>query len=311
MRGSTTDTDAAPRPRLSVVVASFNDGALLIRCVDALVAQADSAKVELLVVRDAERSDGFDRAAAESRFPHVRWIEGPPGSTVPRMRSLGIAASRGEVVALLEDDCLVQEGWCDAAMGIAEDQCVALGGAVEPGPYTRTLDWGVYFCEYARFMLPVPRVQSPPLPGNNVAYKRSALAPLPADAREGFQEVFVHAEWRRAGLATRATDALVVQNVNSWPLRHVTAVPFHHGRAFAARRFQTKGILVRVAIGLMTLGLPVLKIFRLFRETISRGRLVGRMVLALPWIVAFTTSWSIGEAIGCVFGAGTSASRWR
>lgn len=151
----------------------------------------------------------------------------------------------------------------------------------------------------------------PSLPGNNVAYKRSALAPLPADAREGFQEVFVQAEWRRAGLATSATDALVVQNVNSWPLGQVTSIPFHHGRAFAARRFQAKGALVRVAISVLTLGLPALHIFRLFGETISRGRLVGRMVLALPWVVVFTTSWSIGEAMGCVFGAGTSASRWR
>lgn len=309
---SSSTTDAAPRPGLSVVVASLNDGAVLMRCVKALVAQADAAKVEILVVRDVERSDGFDKAVAESRFPDVRWIEGPPGCTVPRLRSLGIAASRGEVVALLEDDCLVQEGWCEVATSVTtQGQYVAVGGAVEPGPYTRTLDWGVYFCEYARFMLPVPSVRSPPLPGNNMAFKRSALARLPADAREGFQEVFVQAEWRRAGLATSATDALVVQNVNSWQLGQVTSIPFHHGRAFAARRFRGKGTLMRVAIGLRTLGLPALKIFRLFGETISRGRLVGRVVLALPWVVIFTTSWSIGEAMGCVFGEGTSASRWR
>jgi hypothetical protein len=292
-------------------VASLNDGALLIRCVEALVAQADAAKVELLVVRDVQRSDGFDRAMAESRFPEVRWIEGPPGCTVPRLRSLGIAASRGEVVALLEDDCLVQKGWCDVAMSITQSPYVAVGGAVEPGPYARTLDWGVYFCEYARFMLPVPNVRSPALPGNNAAYKRSALAPFPSDAPEGFQEVFAQAEWRRAGLATSATDALVVQNVNSWPVRQVTSVPFHHGRAFAARRFQATSMPVRVAISLLTLFLPALRIFRLFGETISRGRLVGRMVMALPWIVVFTISWSMGEAMGCLFGAGNGASRWR
>ncbi len=308
---SSFTTDAAPRPRLSVVVASLNDGALLMRCVKALVAQADAAKVEILVVRDVERSDGFDRAMAESRFPNVRWTEAPAGCTVPRLRSLGIAASRGEVVALLEDDCLVQEGWCEVAMSVTHGQYVAVGGAVEPGPYARRLDWGVYFCEYARFMLPVPRVRSPSLPGNNMAFKRSALARLPADGREGFQEVFVQAEWRRAGLATSATDALVVQNVNSWPLSQVTSIPFHHGRAFAATRFRAKGRLTRIAIGLLTLGLPALKILRLFGETTSRRRLVGRMVLALPWVVVFTMSWSIGEAMGCVFGAGTSASRWR
>lgn len=102
------------------------------------------------------------------RFPAVRWIDAPPGSPVPWLRAAGIAESRGEIVGLLEDDCVVNPGWCLAAIDARVSPDVGVGGAVEPGPYAKTLDWGVYFCEYGRFMLPVRKTSHPPLPGNTM-----------------------------------------------------------------------------------------------------------------------------------------------
>jgi hypothetical protein len=311
VNSSITDAGAAARPQLSVVVASLSHGSILYRCLEGLLAETGSGQAEVIVVRDVERVDGFDRTSATRRFPQVRWIEAPPGCTVPRLRTLGIAASRGDAIALLEDDCLVQPGWCQAALTVTGSGYAAIGGAVEPGPYRRTSDWGVYFCEYARFMLPVPKIDSPPLPGNNAVYTRSALLQLPPSAQEGFQEVFVQAEWRRVGLATSASDALVVQNINSWPAQQVTSVPFHHARAYAARRFQGRSLAERIPIALTTALLPAVKTYRLLMESARRGRLVGPLVRSLPWVIAFNTSWSVGEAIGCVFGPGSSGTRWR
>jgi hypothetical protein len=182
---------------------------------------------------------------------------------------------------------------------------------VEPGSYARSLDWAVYFCEYARFMLPLPTAGSPPLPGNNAAYKRSALAALPAGAAGGFQEVFVQAEWQRAGLTTGAADALVVDNINRWPVRQLTGVPFHHARAYAARRFHGRPLTTRASIAAMTLALPAVKVVRLIRETASRGRLMSRLIRSLPWVLLFTTSWSAGEIAGLLAGPGRSTAEWR
>jgi hypothetical protein len=311
VNSSITDADRAERPPLSVVVASLSDGSILYRCLDGLIAEIAPANVEVVVARDIERTDGFDRAAAARRFPRVRWIDAPPGCTVPRLRTLGIAACQGDAVALLEDDCLVQPGWCKAAMSITGSGYVAIGGAVEPSAYGRALDWGVYFCEYARFMLPVPKGESPPLPGNNAVYTRNALLQLPPSAQDGFQEVFVQAEWRRTGMATGASDALVVKNINSWPIQQMTSVPFHHARAYAARRFQGQSLAARLPIALMTVVLPVVKTYRLLAESAGRGRLLGPLMRALPWVLTFNSSWSVGEAIGCVFGPGSSGDRWR
>lgn len=274
------------------------------------MADAVPTLVEVLVARDASRTDGLDGSGVRTRFPAVRWIDAPAGSTVPRLRAAGIELARGEIVGLLEDDCVVSPGWCLAAIGAHAGPDVGVGGAVEPGPYEKTLDWGVYFCEYGRFMLPVRMTSHPPLPGNNVTYKRRALTELPHNP-DGFQEVFVHAAWQRVGLKTRATPALVVRNINSWSLRHVTVVPYHHGRSYAATRFGTRSVGLRVLVAVLMLALPGLKTCRIVASAVSRKRLLGQLLLALPWVLLFTVSWSVGESAGTLFGPGTSPSRWK
>jgi hypothetical protein len=298
-------------PRLSVIVVSFNGEALLTRGLAALTAQATPDAIEIVVVADWHRPGGAPSEPLRSRFSEVQWLEAPDGCTVPRMRWLGMQASQGEIVALLEGDCVVENGWCRAVLDAHRANDVAIGGAIEPGPYARALDWAVYFCEYGRFMLPLPSGRDVVLPGNNVAYKRSALSQLPTGSADGFHEVFVHWAWQAAGLPMRADPALVVRNVNSWSLAHVTHVPYHHGRAFAGQRFAALPAWRRAAMGLLSLPLPVLKVWRIVRDTVRRRRLLGRLVQALPWIAVFTTSWSIGESVGCLFGPGDSASKWR
>lgn len=310
MNSSTTESPARASLQLSVVVASSNHGALLKTCIEALAAQADPATVEIIVARDAERFADVDRSGLASRFPALRWIEAPAGTTVPRLRGLGIAAARGPLVAMIEDDCVVDTGWCRGALA-SPGHFAALGGAVEPGPYRRRLDWAVYFCEYGRFMLPVPSGGAAPLPGNNVVYAQRALSELPEAGRMDFRDVFIHAAWQAAGVPTGVTGDLVVRNVNSWSPRHVTTVPFHHGRAYAAQRFGARGAAVRTGFAVLAIGLPAVKLLRTIAGTLSRRRLLGQLALALPWMLVFAGSWSAGEILGCLAGPGDSPSRWR
>jgi hypothetical protein len=298
-------------PRLSVVVVSFSAAAILDRCLSALAAHAGASDVEVIAVRAADSAGGAIVATARQRFPHVTFIEAPEGTTVPHMRARGIEACRGEMVALLEDDCEVQPGWREAALTLAASPHVALAGAVEPGEYVRGLDWAVYFCEYARFMRPVRVSGSPPLPGNNMVCRRAALMQPSTRLADGFLELVAQSRWLEAGLTTGGSDQLLVRNVARWPRRQVTSVPFHHGRAYAAARFADRSAAVRLSFALMTLALPLVKIARLLRETSSRGRLTGQLCAAMPWVLLFTSSWSLGEAVGCLAGAGESAARWR
>jgi hypothetical protein len=290
-----------------VIVVSFSEPRRLLACLDALSVDAAAAAIEIVVVRSA-RAAPIDAGCSPEAFARVKLIVAD--ATVPQMRSMGIEASCGDIVALIEDDCVVARGWCEAVLAAHGTPDVAIGGAVEPGPYRRGLDWGVYFCEYGRFMRPLSN-SGGVLAGNNVSYKRDALARFADAWRNGLYDVFFHAMLLDQGLPIRTEETLVVRNMNSWSIRHVTSVPFHHGRAFAAQRFTNRPMSARYAFSGLALFLPLLKVARIIRESASRRRLAGRLVQAFPWIVAFVTSWSIGECIGGLAGPGDSPSRWR
>jgi hypothetical protein len=297
-------------PDLSVVVIVVTGAGTLARCLEALTFRPPAVSMETLVVFDETDREVADLAR---RFSRVDWMGTPSGSTVPQMRARGLARARGQVVALIEDDCLVAPGWPAAVLSAHATPEAAIGGVVEPDQYRRGLDWAVYFCEYGRFLPPfrpgadvVRR-----LAGNHVTYKREALAAIDVAAEDGFVDVFVHDAWRRAGLPLRADETLVVRNVNQWRVADVTVAPFHHGRAFAGRRARQQSPVVRVARLLATPVLPVVLAGRIIRDVASTRRFARRLVPAFPWIVLFVMSWSIGEAAGLLTGPGRGAAYWR
>ena len=300
---------ATVNPPLSAIVVSFNGEQRLRDCLTSLVPLARTQAAEVVVVANWHDGPGSSIGLADA-FPDVRWLSAPAGTTIPMLRRLGITASRGAIVGLLEDDCEIAPKWCAAVLSAHRSEAVAVGGAVEPGPYTRGLDWGVYFCEYGRYMLPLVSGPAVDLPGNNVTYKREGLEALP-DVSGGFYDVFVHRQWAREGRLMRSDGTLVVRNMNFWTVRHVTSVPFHHGRAFGGQRSLDWPRALRAAIGPLALLLPLLAVARIMRNTVRRRRHVSRLLQALPWIVLFTGSWSLGEAAGYLLGPGDSPTRWR
>jgi hypothetical protein len=291
---------------LSVVVVSFNSAAVLRGCFAALMPDARGAGAEVLAVCNWQDAGGRD--ALQREFPDARWVDAPDGEIVPRLRRLGMAASRGAVVAMLEDDCVIVPGWCGAILAAHRTADIAIGGAVEPGPYRRGIDWGVFFCEYGRFMQPLPERPTADLAGNNVSYKRAALDGLPVT--DGFYDVFVHRRWADDGLGLRADRSIVIRQVHRRRLPDVTSMPFHHGRGFAGERFPGAGLPRRLAWSGLALLLPLLTVARIMKLAFER-RQVGRLPQALPWIVLFSASWSLGESAGYLLGPGNSLSRWR
>lgn len=294
-------------PVVSVVVVSFSPLAQLVRCLQALASQAQGT--EIVVARHAP-ADG-DESAALAVCPALRWIA-TRDAIVPRMRREGVVASNGAVVALLEDDCVIAPGFVERLRDAHASPYAAIGGAVEPGGYRRALDWAAYFCDYSRFMLPFGPGDREALPGNNVSYKREALERVLAGGDfDGLQETFVHARLREAGLPMKADPRLVVRNEHAWTPADLTAVPFHHARAFGGQRGRPWPAWRRLAAAAACAGLPVLHVGRILIRVVSRRRHIWQLVRALPWIAVFGASWAAGECLGYARGPGTSLERWR
>jgi hypothetical protein len=289
------------------VIIGYAPAELLSRCLAVIRSQTSGRlDTEVLVVAHPTHQ-GSSLAPVKMQFPEFTWIDAAPTHNVARMRGLGIARSQGPVVAMLEGDCMPAPGWIGH---LTELQPVAaVGGAVEPGAFRRGVDWAAYFCEFAKFMLPLPAAPAQ-LPGANVVYRRAAL-PDPARLEaEGFYETFVNADI--GGGAPLANDsALVVQHERTWSAGVALSTRFHHGRGFAALRVRGRPARERVPYLVLAALLPLVLVTRVVGETVRRRRLVGRALVALPWIIALSVSWSLGELAGYAAGPGTSLDRWR
>jgi GT2 family glycosyltransferase len=97
----------ARTPRVSVVVAAFNAGRTIERCLESL-AHLNYPDYEVLVVDDGS-TDVTPQIAAS--FSHVRVLRHPQNLGLSTARNTGIAAASGEVVAFTDADCRADEDW--------------------------------------------------------------------------------------------------------------------------------------------------------------------------------------------------------
>lgn len=102
---------------LSIIIVSFNARADLERCLESLHAAPPAASHDILVV-DNGSSDGS--ADAARRWANVRVIETGANLGFSRANNVGIRASRGELLLLLNSDTVVPASAIDRLMAELE-----------------------------------------------------------------------------------------------------------------------------------------------------------------------------------------------
>ena len=120
--------------RISVVIATRNRASLLEETLEQLRSQPFAAGDELIVVDNGSTDDTvrvISRASAAFPVRLVQLQERANGKS-PALNT-GIAASRGDVLALTDDDVLVADDWLAQVRRIFDDQAIDLaGGRVDP-----------------------------------------------------------------------------------------------------------------------------------------------------------------------------------
>lgn len=296
-----------PVPPLSVVIAASNGPALLRACLEALADQAAAVMAEVIVVRNYE--DGMDSFVTRE-FAFALDVPLPAATTVPMLRAEGVHRSRGRVIALLEDHCTCQPGWCAAVLAAHQPPFEAVGGPVEQAPDARALDWAVYFSDYGRFAPPCPETMAA-LPGCNMSFSRDALMTLEGLWSDGLFEATLLPELRRQHYRLRVAPGASVVHRKHYHFGPAIAQSWHLARSYAAQRLAPAGLVRRVGFAAASFVLPLLLPVRTIRRALATPGHTGRLVRALPALIALLWTWSAGETVGYLFGAGGSADEWR
>jgi GT2 family glycosyltransferase len=101
----------SPSPRVTVVIPNWNGLPHLPECLEGVFAQS-FADFEVLLVDNASGDGGV--AWVRERYPQVRVIERADNGGFAAAVNDGIRAARGEYVALLNNDTVVDPGWLAA-----------------------------------------------------------------------------------------------------------------------------------------------------------------------------------------------------
>jgi hypothetical protein len=274
---------------ISIVVASNGAPGSVEACLSALAGQVDGA--EVIVCEPAASSPRIQEA-----FPWARFVE-RLGALVPELWSDGIKASSAPIVALTISTMRPAGDWVARLRErLDADQVVA--GAIEPGESLRVVDWAEYFCRYSRDMLPFARRENPEIPGDNCAYRRELLERSRDVYRDAFCEPEVNRVLREQGIALWHDPSVVVFQGRSAGFAAFFRQRLVHGRAYGRQR-SSRFSRMRTALGPeLAVVVPFLLVARTARDVFSRRRCRTRLLLALPFLLAFDVAWAIGEARG-------------
>ncbi len=126
-------------PQISVVIATYERRELLLRCVDALLAQTlPGAQFEIVIVDDGSSRETREQLMADlfarrrgRRAPTLRFLWMPTNRGPAAARNWGILAAQGRVVAFTDDDTVPQPDWLASGLAAIRHGADAVAGAVD------------------------------------------------------------------------------------------------------------------------------------------------------------------------------------
>jgi hypothetical protein len=298
-------------PTLSVVITIVEGGDYVRDILRALAASIDPPPLDVIVPYDDSVADV---AAYAAEFPAVRFLN--LGRIVParpitteagkhelydRRRAAGLAVATGDIVGILEDRGRPDPNW---ARALVRQHALpgrnVVGGAVECREPANVFNWAFYASEFGRYGRPFIPGPADWVTDINVSYSRKAIEATRHLWKDRYHEPIVN--WHLIGMGEKLwlSDEVVVFHGRP-PLTFGTLLPerFHWGRLFGEIRVRDAPPLRRLAMILASPLIPPLLWVRQFRLQASKGRAL-RYLRALPYVMALTTAWTLGEVTGYI-----------
>jgi GT2 family glycosyltransferase len=171
-------TGSAPRPPVSVVVVSHNEGPALRRTVQSILRTVPPTS-EILIVDDGS-DDGSTQEFGKG-FGRVRLLRSEARLGISGARNLGADQSKGEIVIISDAHVIPSEGWFEPLMRELSDAEVgAVGPALAPLGRPKLRVYGLAFRDTALNVTWLPQRERgsyavPLLPGCFLAVRRSVF----------------------------------------------------------------------------------------------------------------------------------------
>lgn len=299
----------APALPITAVVPTIRGLPDLRPALERLVPQVKAAGGEVLVVDGSAAGPPSADQLAALGGDAIRWVNVPHGS-VFQLRYAAYRLARGDIVAVTEDHCLVDEDWIERILEAHRryPDAAAIGGAVLNGTDQKAVDWAAFVLTQGPFMPPLVNGEGPRISGPaNVSYKRRVLQRLQGDDVYGVID-FLELPAVLEGHALVNDDSIRVLHHQSQGFWGTSRAEFDNGRTIAGyrRRQMVHGDWMRIATASV---LPLYRSVRAWRIAARKERPPGVLLRSAPVHVWFQYCAMGGEILGYVAGPGESPHR--
>ena len=297
-------------PEMSAILVTPDGLETIRRTVIALAAQTAAERLELVVV--APPAIPIDTAVPElDRFGRLTVIRHPGvADSSSRAKEAGIRAAAAPIVVLCEDHAFPRPEWAGALLSRFEGPWTAVGPVVSNGSPESMIAWSDHLIGYGAWNEGVAGGEVELLPGHNSAYRREALLAYGDELAAMLDsETVLHWDLRSRGHRLFLEPGAVLDHMGFGRLRVWTSVQFDNGRLFAARRLAGASPLRRLAYGLASPAIPLLRLARILR--LYRTPAWPRVPLFrfLPVLAYGFAVDGAGQAAGAWLGEGDSMKR--
>lgn len=277
---------------ISIVIAVWRKTDALEACLRALAPQLDDA-VEVLIVSSASLDGILDA------YPHFRHLTAPKNRLVPQLWGMAMAAARNELVAITTAQFIPASDWIQQIrQGFSAPDIQGIGGTIEPPVGRPLVDWAIYFQRYSTYLgWNAPRT-SPDLPGDNAAYRRSALQQHPQFFDIGFWEPEFHRLVMADGGILSWWPQMRVRQQGGFGLGRFMRQRFSHAVRFGRSRAAGRGAAYRLAAAVLSPLVPIIFGTKITRRVLRHKQHVAMFLASAPLLACFLMVWAMGEMLG-------------
>jgi len=292
------NTNPTPN-QLSVIVIPVVGRPSIEECLQALQDQQEAPPFEIIVPHDSRLE-----MTAELVQKHLgaSFVAHEGVRTFAELRASAVHQAAGQIIAITEDHCLPDPGWCSAIIKAHAAPHAAIGGVVDKRRPDTALGWAIYFADYLRYSTPQPEGPRSTLTDLNVTYKRIALDPIETVWSDEFHENLVHEAFLTRGETLWLSPAIRVGQGRSMSLKTAIEDRYAFGRLFASTRSSVLPNSRRLIILLASLLIPVLLVIRAAGHIRRAPQYLPEFLRSLPLLALLSLVWAWGEFMGYLTG---------
>jgi len=291
------------KPKLSIIIASYDSGNLIKGCLESLKNQNTDQLLEIIVV-DSSR-DGVSHLIKET-FPDVRLYQFSERKFCGDARNVGISVAKGEIIAFIDADCRADQNWVDHIIKAHQSPPLAIGGAIAHGNPKSTIGWASYFCEFSQWMPGFPSKNMADIAGANMSYKRRAFEEYGLFIEGTYSsDTEFHWRLRRNKGCLQFVPSMLVFHHNIDRLGRFLRHEFEHGRSFARVRVKTQHFskFMEFVYAVFSFLIPFWLLLKIGLRNLRNRIYLFHFLKAMPLLMLGLISWSLGECAGYVRGS--------